>query len=85
MTSVTKVELSKATLTAIVTLSDDSKHVLGFDDADLAAPDIIRDSQDGSLAEYLEGIPEMFRDSASDIDDALSDAEASFAVIYEAA
>lgn len=81
---VTTVQLSESTLTAVVTLSDNSQHVLGFDDVDLAAPDIIRDSENGTLAEYLLGVDDMFKDTQDEIDEAFSDAD-DFTVIYKAA
>lgn len=84
MTKVTKVELSSSTFTAIVSLSDESKHLLGFDSVKAATPDIIRDSKDGSLAEYLLSVPAAFRDDPEDIQNALDGAD-DFKVIFEAA
>lgn len=82
--SVTKVVASVAALTAVVTLSDGTRHVLGFSDFNDAKPDIIKDAVSGELSDYLSTIPTEFLDSAEEIEVALTAAD-DFEVIYEAA
>lgn len=84
MSKVTKVERSLESSTLIVSLDDGSTHLLTIGDPE-GIDDVIKtDAESGQLAEYLDDIPDVFRDTAEDISEARGEAE-DFAVIYEAA
>lgn len=83
MSKVTKIEASEEAMEAVVTLDDGSQHIITVTDFDGFAEEITADAESGELADYLSGVPEMFRDSQEEIDASFASGD-DFAVIYSA-